>query len=331
MGANLVPIVRNFSIHNEVFPPNDHSVLDGCVMPGPHRVMRFDFLSHNIGNEDLVVGAPADHPEWFVFSGAHGHFHLKDFNEFVLLDASGNQVTRSYKQAFCLIDVEHRSTWGSALPKFTDCNSNQGVSAGWADLYHKTLACQFIVIDGVPDGDYILVSTTNTRQILPEETFADNTIHTTLRISGNSVTVLNPIYTMMSVVNGLVADIKGGSMSDGAQLILWDWHSGANQRWKMIPLTGADEGYHQILSVNSGLVLGVEDSSHENGARIVQRHPQTDNEKWLFIWVDEKHLYIQNKNSGLVMDVKEVEEPYVIQWPLHGGPNQTWTLIPESS
>ena len=29
MGANLVPIVRNFSIHTEVFSEGDHSVQDG--------------------------------------------------------------------------------------------------------------------------------------------------------------------------------------------------------------------------------------------------------------------------------------------------------------
>jgi hypothetical protein len=43
MGANLVTIVRNFSIQAENLPANDGSVLDECVTPGGHRVMRFDF------------------------------------------------------------------------------------------------------------------------------------------------------------------------------------------------------------------------------------------------------------------------------------------------
>ncbi len=188
MGANLVPIVRNFSIHTETFAAADHDVQDGCVTPGTHKLMRFDFLSHNIGDADLVVGAPADHPEWFVHSASHGHFHLKHFNEFLLLDCCGNQVTKGYKQAFCLIDIEHRSAWGSAEPRFTDCDTNQGISAGWADLYNKSLPCQFIVLDGVLDGDYILVSTTNAQRIIPEDNFADNTIYTGLRIAGDSVT-----------------------------------------------------------------------------------------------------------------------------------------------
>jgi len=188
MGANLVPIVRNFFITSETFAADSHSVQDGCVTPGTHRLMRFDFLSHNIGDADLVVGAPKDHPEWFTWSEAHGHYHLKDFNEFILYDCSGNQITKGYKQAFCLIDIEHHSAWGPNAPQFTDCNTNQGVSAGWADLYNAGLACQFIVMDGVPDGDYVLVSTTNAQHLVPEDTYADNTIYTALRIKGDKVT-----------------------------------------------------------------------------------------------------------------------------------------------
>jgi Lysyl oxidase len=191
MGANLVPIVRRFSIHNELFEEDSGSIADGCVTLGWHRVMRFDFLSHNIGDAELVVGNPEDHLDWFVWSPAHQHWHLKDFNQFVLLDVAGDQVTLGYKQAFCLVDVEHTSAWGPDSPKFVNCLQNQGVSAGWADLYDKSLACQFIVIDGVRDGDYVLASTTNAQRIFPEDTFEDNTILTGLRIRRNSVTEIN--------------------------------------------------------------------------------------------------------------------------------------------
>src|SRR6266496_3623574 len=102
MGANLVPIVRNFFIKEETFAAGDHSVMDGCVTPGTHRVMRFDFLTHNIGNADIVAGDPGARPDLYEKSWSHGHFHLKDFNEFTLYDAQGNQATQGHKQAFCL-------------------------------------------------------------------------------------------------------------------------------------------------------------------------------------------------------------------------------------
>ena len=97
MGVNLVTIVRNFSIHRETFAANSHDVQDGCVTPGAHRLLRFDFLSHNAGDADLVVGSPAARPDLFVWSAAHGHYHLKDFNEFKLYNAAGQQVEIGHK------------------------------------------------------------------------------------------------------------------------------------------------------------------------------------------------------------------------------------------
>jgi len=100
MGVNLVTIVRNFSISRPTFSANDHDVQDGCVTPGKHRVMRFDFLSHNAGDTDLVVGSPAARPDLFIWSAAHGHYHLKDFNEFNLFNTAGQKVEIGHKQAF---------------------------------------------------------------------------------------------------------------------------------------------------------------------------------------------------------------------------------------
>jgi hypothetical protein len=187
MGVNLVTIVRNFSIHDETFPPDSHDVQDGCVTPGKHRVMQFDFLSHNAGDADLVVGSPANRPDLFVWSAAHGHYHLKDFNEFKLFNTKGAQVEIGHKQAFCLIDVERIHPNARADAQFGDCNANQGISAGWADLYNSSLPCQYIVIDGIPDGDYTLQSTTNSKHIVTEDCYGDNTMWTGLRIHGTQV------------------------------------------------------------------------------------------------------------------------------------------------
>ena len=188
MGANLVTIVRNFAISTENFAANSHDVQDGCVTPGSHRIMRFDFLSHNAGDADIVVGSPAARPDLFVWSAAHGHYHLKDFNEFNLYDTSGQKVQIGHKQAFCLIDVERIHPTARADAQFNGCNVNQGISAGWADLYNAGLACQYIVIDGIANGDYTLQSTTNSKHVVHEDCYSDNTMWTGLRIKENSVT-----------------------------------------------------------------------------------------------------------------------------------------------
>lgn len=186
MGGNFVTIVRNFRITNEFFGPSDHDIADNCITPGQHRLLRFDFLTHNVGNTDVVVGNPQNRPDLFVFSQSHGHYHLKDFNDFKLFNSSGQQVRPGAKQAFCLMDIERIAPSARANSQFT-C-SNQGVSAGWADLYSSFLPCQYVVIDGVPDGDYTLQSTTNAQHAIPEDCFSDNTMWTGLRIAGNIVT-----------------------------------------------------------------------------------------------------------------------------------------------
>jgi hypothetical protein len=194
MGVNLVTRVRNFQIGTEAFASDSHDVQDGCVTPGNHRVLRFDFLSHNVGNADMVIGSPAARPDLFVWSAGHGHYHMKDFNQFLLFTRAGSLAMTGYKQAFCAIDIEPISSTASPSGRFHDCNANQGISAGWADVYHAGLACQFIVVDGLPDGDYTLQSTTNTQHKAAEDCFGDNTIWTGLRIVGNTVNEIAPPF-----------------------------------------------------------------------------------------------------------------------------------------
>ena len=192
MGVNLVTRVRSFAISTQTFSANDHDVQDGCVTPGVHKIMRFDFLSYNAGNSDLVIGSPASRPDLFVWSAGHGHYHLRDFNEFLLFNANGGLATIGYKQAFCAIDIERIGPNASANPRFANCNTDQGISSGWADVYNSGLPCQYIVIDSVPNGDYTLQSTTNAKHVVGEDCFGDNTEWTGLRIAGNSVSEIPP-------------------------------------------------------------------------------------------------------------------------------------------
>lgn len=240
MGVNLVPIVRNFSISTEFFPSNSHDVADGCVTPGAHRIIRFDFLTHNKGNADLVAGNPADHPEWYVHSASHGHYHLIDFNEFRLYDAAGNPTAAGAKQAFCLIDVERIDPGASATPQFNSCDTNQGVSAGWADLYDKALACQYIVIDGLPDGDYTLLSATNAQHLFPEDTFDDNTICTGLHIAGNAVSVIDPPIGRQLITSTLsFADVPEEETTARAVIVEFKTCRSVSLRFQGDPAVGA--------------------------------------------------------------------------------------------
>ena len=56
---------------------DQHEVGDGCVPPGSHRVLRFDFVSQNVGDADFVIGRPIEKTvaavlvNSFAFGGAN--------------------------------------------------------------------------------------------------------------------------------------------------------------------------------------------------------------------------------------------------------------------
>jgi hypothetical protein len=195
MGVNLEAMARNFYLSRENFKRSSHDVEDGVITAGSHRVLRFDFYSHNSGDTDLAVGAPEDNLDKFVWSAGHGHYHLKDFNEYTLYNAKGQEVGSSYKQAFCLRDSVHTDSWGPSTAQFTDCNVDQGISAGWSDRYRSTLSGQYVVVDGLPNGKYTLEATTDFRNYFAEDNEHDNSVLVGLNINGNQVSVIDPPYT----------------------------------------------------------------------------------------------------------------------------------------
>ena len=189
MGANLVPIVRRFKIETKSFSASDCAVVEGCNIAGTRKLLRFDFLCWNVGSVDVHMGSPSQNPQWYEFSPCHQHFHLKQFNGYKIYDCKGRERAGN-KQAFCLEDSERIS--GSGQRQFNNCNSNQGISAGWADLYGRDLDCQWIDITGLPDGDYVVEARTNRSGVVKEDWYGDNFTWGGVRIQGNAVTQISP-------------------------------------------------------------------------------------------------------------------------------------------
>jgi hypothetical protein len=188
MGADLVPLVENFIIESKTFAAGDCAVVEGCAEVGTRKLLRFDFLCWNPGDTAAHLGSPAANPQWFVWSPCHGHWHIKDFNDYRLLDCEG-QVRVGRKQAFCLEDFRHIAG-GPASAHFT-CG-DQGVSPGWADVYEAGLDCQWIDITGLPDGDYVLEAETNRSGIVHEDHYGNNFVWAGVRIAGGTATGIAP-------------------------------------------------------------------------------------------------------------------------------------------
>jgi len=193
-GPNLTPSVRNFTIQ-QGYIGELTEVQDGCIPNGTHNLLRFDFLSENIGDEAFIAGIPLARPDMFYYHLSHHHFHMREFNQYRLVATTGNLIIPSTKPGFCLSDSEQvlqNSTVTSGYyPSTCPDNATMGISAGWADIYFSDITCQYLVIDDVPDGDYVLVVVTNAARKIPEDTYADNTASVGLHIEGATVSQIN--------------------------------------------------------------------------------------------------------------------------------------------
>jgi hypothetical protein len=250
MGVNFVPHVGNFLIETGAeFGSGDHDVEDGCVDAGTHRLLRFDMLTYNAGDEDAVIGRPEDHPDLYEHSSSHGHDHLKDFNEYELYDADGDSVGVGRKQAFCLMDSgtipDHPQ--GSGSPTY-DCGY-QGISAGWYDRYGRHLGCQYLVIDGVPDGDYTLEAVTNAQGALPEACRGDNTTWKGLRLQGDTVTEIPLPWAPEDCVGLDPENVQAENV-----------RVGSSASWKVV------DGDHWILD------FGPDESAAKRSAEIIRHY-----------------------------------------------------------
>jgi hypothetical protein len=164
-------------IQTRTFTETDCAYIEGALGGvGARRLLTFDTVVVNWGQYDVHIGDPEDPvpplvPADFVYSPCHDHHHFVDFVRYRLLDG-GNQVAVGYKQAFCLRDNE---SYVQSLPHGYDCE-DQGISAGWADLYDRTLDGQWIDITDVPPGSYTLEATVNAAGRIPEVDVRPNTI-----------------------------------------------------------------------------------------------------------------------------------------------------------
>lgn len=165
----------------ETFAADDCAVVEGCTIAGSRKLLRFDTVSENVGTADLVLGPvppPGVSSGIFVWSPCHMHHHVMGYADFTLLDATGT-VASGHKQGFCLEDDEQVDPRG---PSHGYNCGFQGVSIGWADVYDRTLPCQYIDITDVAAGTYTLQVVIDASGILPDSNSANNVWMTTVTL-----------------------------------------------------------------------------------------------------------------------------------------------------
>src|SRR5437588_2661896 len=83
--------VNQMEIIDRLFDPSSCELAEGSVGgAGYRRLLRFDTVLINGGDGDLVVGSPTDpsnpYHSIFIYSACHGHYHIKDFSNYQLLN-----------------------------------------------------------------------------------------------------------------------------------------------------------------------------------------------------------------------------------------------------
>lgn len=172
-------VTPSIDYRRRIFSTGDCAYEEGCILAaGSRKLLLLDVGIRNLGTTDLVIGDP-QRPErgypanLFVWSDCHWHYHLKGLATYRVLTLDGRQVAKTYKQGFCLRDDRPKSkNVGGA--KYT-CDY-QGLSAGWMDVYDKTLDCQWVDITDVRPGVYNLEITINPQHIFPESNYLNNRV-----------------------------------------------------------------------------------------------------------------------------------------------------------
>jgi hypothetical protein len=187
---------------------DDCAVQEGATEAGVRQLMRFTFTSPNLGLGDLIVGGPDDHPGLFEYHPCHDHFHFKEYADYRLWVPEKHAQWEAYrtanpdvtaeealalnpdiaaglitgeKRGFCVIDIapagpslRHDPVVPDADGKYVACDTNQGISVGWADTYDPTLDGQWIDVTDVAPGAYVLEAEVNAEHVYEELDYSNN-------------------------------------------------------------------------------------------------------------------------------------------------------------
>jgi lysyl endopeptidase len=198
------------------FNAGDCAVNEGCALPGLRRLVLFDTEIRNVGAGDLRLGSPTGNTN-FTLDPCHEHYHWGNYASYRLVSSNG-VVATGRKIGFCLLDSMR---WDTNSPRVTptyDCD-NQGISAGWGDIYGRGLDCQWIDVTDVPDGEYTLEVEVDPDGRLQEVTRTNN-IGTARVVLAPLVRPVNDDFASAAILNGASGQATGrneGATPEGGQ------------------------------------------------------------------------------------------------------------------
>ncbi len=135
----------------------------------------------------------------------HGHWHVRDLEEYLLEGQNGKTRLYGEKHGFCFWDKYRYNLTLPGAPttaQYTSSNScgssatnttvRMGLSVGWGDSYPASIVYQYINITGLPAGDYTVTATADWANWFAEPNDTNNSTTARIRLSRSGVTVLEP-------------------------------------------------------------------------------------------------------------------------------------------
>ena len=183
-------LARSLYVEQREFAADSCEVAEGCVAaPGARRLLRFTTSIANLGGGPVVIPGPEAAPYLYHFDACHGHDHLSDFARYELRDSAGDVIALGRKQGFFLTDVGAYCADGAPA---TDYYPDQGISAGWADVYVASIPCQWLDVTDVPDGDYTLTVEVDTLGLVDQNDLLPDAAAVGVKLQRDLVRVVDP-------------------------------------------------------------------------------------------------------------------------------------------
>ncbi|MEJ2858171.1 MULTISPECIES: RICIN domain-containing protein [unclassified Saccharothrix] len=130
-------------------------------------------------------------------------------------------------------------------------------------------------------------------------------------------------YQFVSVRSGNALDVAGADSADGVRIQQEKRTAdAASQQWRVQP---AEDGYYQLVNVNSGKVLGVRAGAEAQANVEQQSDLGAPTQQWTLTEVDGGAVKIVSRASGKVLCVQDGPDGQaVVQSDDRGGTDQQW-------
>jgi hypothetical protein len=139
-------------------------------------------------------------------------------------------------------------------------------------------------------------------------------------------------YVLVNRNSGKVLDDRAAAKNDGAAVVQWARHGGANQQWRLID---AGDGYFRLQNRNSGKVLDDLGWSKTAGSALVQwKDLNGTNQQFKLAKSANGYVRLVNRFSGMAVGVHNAAKADgvgVVQNRDRGGADQQWQLVPAGS